>query len=95
MSSNNEEEVRHEDEDHIEDEDPDLYRCNICRSDEGDDDNPLVLCDKCSVCVHRECYGNPLGMSYSRLKLKMLLFAWDSLTAVAFTSLFTVFFTQL
>ena len=62
MSTNNEEEVRHEDEDHIEDEDPDLYRCNICRSDEGDDDNPLVLCDKCSVCVHRECYGNPLGM---------------------------------
>ena len=23
--------------------------------------NPIVYCGKCSVGVHKECYGNPLG----------------------------------
>jgi hypothetical protein len=52
---------------HFDEDDPNLYQCNICRSDEGDDANPLVLCDKCLVCVHRECYANPLCRSYPLL----------------------------
>jgi len=34
--------------------------CNVCRSDEADEGNPFVFCDRCGICVHRECYGTPL-----------------------------------
>lgn len=38
------------------------FTCNVCRTDEGDEDNPLVVCEKCLICVHRECYGSPLSV---------------------------------
>lgn len=37
--------------------------CNICNVDDCDEHNALVLCDKCDVCVHSECYGYPLSKS--------------------------------
>ena len=39
--------------------------CSVCRSDESDEHNPLIICDGCNACVHRECYGNPLCTSPS------------------------------
>ncbi|KAL3311383.1 Protein Jade-1 [Cichlidogyrus casuarinus] len=31
--------------------------CNICGAYDGEDDNELVFCDGCYVCVHQACYG--------------------------------------
>mmetsp|Transcript_24339 Transcript_24339/g.36514 ORF Transcript_24339/g.36514 Transcript_24339/m.36514 type:complete len:1271 (-) Transcript_24339:123-3935(-) len=32
-------------------------RCNVCFDPESYEDNPLLYCDKCDVCVHQMCYG--------------------------------------
>ncbi|KAM9432187.1 protein Jade-1-like isoform 3-T6 [Salvelinus alpinus] len=31
--------------------------CDVCRSPDGEDNNEMVFCDKCNVCVHQACYG--------------------------------------
>ncbi|ESO04614.1 hypothetical protein HELRODRAFT_111636, partial [Helobdella robusta] len=31
--------------------------CDICRSPEGDENNEMVFCDNCNICVHQACYG--------------------------------------
>ncbi|XP_034418678.1 protein Jade-1 isoform X1 [Cyclopterus lumpus] len=31
--------------------------CDVCRSPDGEDNNEMVFCDKCNICVHQACYG--------------------------------------
>ncbi|CAL9687184.1 unnamed protein product [Knipowitschia caucasica] len=31
--------------------------CEVCRSPDGEENNEMVFCDKCNVCVHQACYG--------------------------------------
>ncbi|XP_045070939.1 protein Jade-1 [Coregonus clupeaformis] len=31
--------------------------CDICRSPDSEDNNEMVFCDKCNICVHQACYG--------------------------------------
>ncbi|XP_064809173.1 protein Jade-1-like isoform X1 [Oncorhynchus masou masou] len=31
--------------------------CDVCRSPDGEDNNEMVFCDKCNICVHQVCYG--------------------------------------
>ncbi|KAJ7988824.1 hypothetical protein DPEC_G00313200 [Dallia pectoralis] len=31
--------------------------CDVCRSPDSEDNNEMVFCDKCNVCVHQACYG--------------------------------------
>ncbi|XP_078066438.1 protein Jade-1 [Mustelus asterias] len=31
--------------------------CDVCQSPDGEDDNEMVFCDKCNICVHQACYG--------------------------------------
>ncbi|XP_068608569.1 protein Jade-1 isoform X2 [Brachionichthys hirsutus] len=31
--------------------------CDVCQSPDGEDNNEMVFCDKCNVCVHQACYG--------------------------------------
>lgn len=31
--------------------------CDVCRSPEGEEDNEMVFCDNCDICVHQACYG--------------------------------------
>ncbi|XP_029568443.1 protein Jade-1 isoform X2 [Salmo trutta] len=31
--------------------------CDVCRSPEDEDNNEMVFCDKCNICVHQVCYG--------------------------------------
>nr|XP_046220629.1 protein Jade-1-like isoform X2 [Oncorhynchus gorbuscha] len=31
--------------------------CDVCRSPDGEDNNEMVFCDKCNICVHQGCYG--------------------------------------
>ena len=37
--------------------DQDDSMCGVCMELEGDDDNPIILCDGCNVGVHLGCYG--------------------------------------
>jgi len=34
--------------------------CDICRSPDAEDDNEMVFCDLCNICVHQACYGIPV-----------------------------------
>uniref|UniRef100_A0A3Q3EN20 Protein Jade-1 n=1 Tax=Labrus bergylta TaxID=56723 RepID=A0A3Q3EN20_9LABR len=31
--------------------------CDVCQSPDGEDNNEMVFCDKCNICVHQACYG--------------------------------------
>uniref|UniRef100_A0A1A7XS90 Protein Jade-1 n=2 Tax=Iconisemion striatum TaxID=60296 RepID=A0A1A7XS90_9TELE len=31
--------------------------CDVCLSPDGEDNNEMVFCDKCNICVHQACYG--------------------------------------
>ncbi|KAJ0008602.1 hypothetical protein NQD34_016017 [Periophthalmus magnuspinnatus] len=31
--------------------------CDVCRSPDGEENNEMVFCDKCNICVHQACYG--------------------------------------
>lgn len=31
--------------------------CDICLDDDFNDENPIVYCDGCDICVHQGCYG--------------------------------------
>ncbi|XP_045561076.1 protein Jade-1 isoform X1 [Salmo salar] len=31
--------------------------CDVCRSPDSEDNNEMVFCDKCNICVHQACYG--------------------------------------
>ncbi|XP_014067047.1 protein Jade-1 isoform X1 [Salmo salar] len=31
--------------------------CDVCRSPDDEDNNEMVFCDKCNICVHQVCYG--------------------------------------
>ncbi|XP_068455862.1 protein Jade-1 isoform X3 [Clinocottus analis] len=31
--------------------------CDVCRSPDVEDNNEMVFCDKCNICVHQACYG--------------------------------------
>ncbi|KAK0130704.1 Protein Jade-1 [Merluccius polli] len=31
--------------------------CEVCHSPDGEDNNEMVFCDKCNICVHQACYG--------------------------------------
>uniref|UniRef100_A0A4W5MEJ5 Protein Jade-1 n=1 Tax=Hucho hucho TaxID=62062 RepID=A0A4W5MEJ5_9TELE len=31
--------------------------CDVCRSPDSEDNNEMVFCDKCNICVHQVCYG--------------------------------------
>ncbi|CAD5120454.1 DgyrCDS9022 [Dimorphilus gyrociliatus] len=31
--------------------------CDVCRSPDAEDNNEIVFCDGCDVCVHQGCYG--------------------------------------
>lgn len=31
--------------------------CDICRSPDAEDENEMVFCDSCNICVHQACYG--------------------------------------
>ena len=31
--------------------------CDICRSPDAEDQNEMVFCDLCNICVHQACYG--------------------------------------
>lgn len=31
--------------------------CDVCQSPDGEEDNEMVFCDKCNICVHQACYG--------------------------------------
>ncbi|XP_014850537.1 PREDICTED: protein Jade-1-like isoform X2 [Poecilia mexicana] len=31
--------------------------CDVCQSPDGEDNNEMVFCDKCNICVHQGCYG--------------------------------------
>lgn len=38
--------------------------CDVCRSPDSEEDNEMVFCDNCNICVHQACYGIqtiPLG----------------------------------
>ena len=39
------------------DDDPGDAMCGVCLELEGDDDDPIILCDGCNVGVHLGCYG--------------------------------------
>lgn len=43
-----------------ENEDEDLWRCDICLSKESEEDDPLFQCDLCLVVVHPACYRRDL-----------------------------------
>lgn len=29
--------------------------CDVCQSPDGEDNNEMVFCDKCNICVHQVC----------------------------------------
>ncbi|KAL0969513.1 hypothetical protein UPYG_G00228260 [Umbra pygmaea] len=31
--------------------------CDVCRSPDSEENNEMVFCDKCNICVHQACYG--------------------------------------
>lgn len=31
--------------------------CDVCKSPDGEDNNEMVFCDSCNICVHQSCYG--------------------------------------
>ncbi|KAJ8027908.1 Protein Jade-3 [Holothuria leucospilota] len=31
--------------------------CAVCRAPDSEEDNEMVFCDKCDICVHQACYG--------------------------------------
>ena len=31
--------------------------CDVCRSPDAEDNNEMVFCDNCNICVHQACYG--------------------------------------
>ncbi|XP_054706926.1 PHD finger protein rhinoceros-like [Uloborus diversus] len=31
--------------------------CDVCRSPDSQEDNEMVFCDSCNICVHQICYG--------------------------------------
>ncbi|KAI1306480.1 Protein Jade-1 [Halotydeus destructor] len=31
--------------------------CDVCRSPDAEDENEMVFCDSCNMCVHQACYG--------------------------------------
>lgn len=31
--------------------------CDVCRSPDAEDNNEMVFCDSCNICVHQACYG--------------------------------------
>ena len=33
--------------------------CDICRSPDSEDNNEMVFCDKCNICVHQVRFCNP------------------------------------
>ena len=35
----------------------DLALCDICAEGDWEDDNKILFCDACDVCVHQDCYG--------------------------------------
>ncbi|KAH9293727.1 hypothetical protein KI387_041069 [Taxus chinensis] len=41
-------------------EDDDGVICNVCSGHDGNQTDPIVLCDGCDVMVHASCYGDPL-----------------------------------
>lgn len=34
--------------------------CDVCKSPDAEDDNEMVFCDSCNICVHQACYGIPV-----------------------------------
>ncbi|KAG7257360.1 hypothetical protein CRUP_005438 [Coryphaenoides rupestris] len=36
--------------------------CEVCHSPDGEDNNEMVFCDKCNICVHQVSIGNPEKM---------------------------------
>ncbi|KAK0601837.1 hypothetical protein LWI29_027869 [Acer saccharum] len=46
-------------EEHVEDDDDGIV-CAVCQSTDGDQTDPIVLCDGCDLMVHTTCYGNPI-----------------------------------
>ena len=34
--------------------------CDICRCPDAEDENEMVFCDSCNICVHQACYGIPV-----------------------------------
>jgi hypothetical protein len=35
----------------------DQVLCDVCRSPDAEDNNEMVFCDSCNICVHQACYG--------------------------------------
>ncbi|KAF0300793.1 PHD finger protein rhinoceros [Amphibalanus amphitrite] len=31
--------------------------CDVCRQPDSEEENEMVFCDKCNICVHQMCYG--------------------------------------
>lgn len=44
-----------------EEEDWESWRCDVCKLIDATDDNPVVICERCDVAVHAQCYGCPLS----------------------------------
>lgn len=40
--------------------DAEYIKCDICREEDTEDEDMIVLCSKCSVGVHQSCYGREL-----------------------------------
>lgn len=32
--------------------------CDVCREPDSEENNEMVFCDGCNMCVHQACYGN-------------------------------------
>lgn len=45
------------------DEDWESWRCDVCKLIDATDDNPVVICERCEVPVHAQCYGSPLSIN--------------------------------
>ena len=46
--------------------DEDRWRCDVCLSEEGEENNPLYICDMCMVVVHLSCYNRDLLEEYDK-----------------------------
>ncbi|XP_065884462.1 protein Jade-1-like isoform X2 [Dysidea avara] len=31
--------------------------CDVCREKDGEENNEMIFCDSCNICVHQACYG--------------------------------------
>lgn len=40
--------------------------CDVCREPDSEENNEMVFCDGCNMCVHQACYGTGLHFQFSK-----------------------------